>query len=64
MTFQLVLGCFHTSLTTSCLRAFVGICFVRRLRNMGCLPDDAVDARAIPDDVLGELGLTAEEVGQ
>ncbi len=31
---------------------------------MGCLPDDAVDARAIPDDVLGELGLTAEEVGQ
>ena len=36
MTFQLVLGCFHTSLTTSCLRAFVGVCFVRRLRNMGC----------------------------
>ena len=30
----------------------------------GLLPDDAVDARTIPDDVLGELGLTAEEVGQ
>ena len=30
----------------------------------GLLPDDAVDARTIPDAVLGELGLTAEEVGQ
>ena len=26
--------------------------------------DDATDARTIPDDVLGELGLTAQEVGQ
>ncbi|HCA73650.1 MAG TPA: acyl carrier protein [Bifidobacterium sp.] len=33
-------------------------------REYGLLPDDAVDARTIPDDVLGELGLTAEEVGQ
>lgn len=63
MTFQLVLGCFHTSLTTSCLRAFVGICFVRRLRNMGCCRMMPL-MRTIPDDVLGELGLTAEEVGQ
>ena len=30
----------------------------------GLLPDDAVDARIIPDDVLEELGLNAEEVGQ
>lgn len=30
----------------------------------GLLPDDATDARIIPDDVLAELGLTAEEVGQ
>lgn len=30
----------------------------------GLLPDDATDARVIPEDVLGELGLTAEEVGQ
>lgn len=30
----------------------------------GLLADDAVDARTIPDDVLDELGLTAEEVGQ
>nr|WP_304320573.1 hypothetical protein [Bifidobacterium catenulatum] len=30
----------------------------------GLLADDAVDARTIPDDVLDELRLTAEEVGQ
>ena len=30
----------------------------------GLLPDDAVDAHTIPDDVLGELGLTTEEIGQ
>ena len=30
----------------------------------GLLPDDAVDAHTIPDDVLGELGLTVEEVGR
>ena len=30
----------------------------------GLVADDATDARTIPDDVLGELGLTAQEVGQ
>ena len=30
----------------------------------GLIADDATDARTIPDDVLGELGLTAQEVGQ
>lgn len=30
----------------------------------GIIPDDATDAKTIPDDVLAELGLTAEEVGQ
>lgn len=30
----------------------------------GLVVDDATDARTIPDDVLGELGLTAQEVGQ
>lgn len=30
----------------------------------GLLADDAVDARTIPDGVLGELGLTTEEIGQ
>ena len=34
------------------------------VREYGLLPEDAVDARTIPDDVLDELGLTAEEVGQ
>ena len=31
---------------------------------MKMMVDDATDARTIPDDVLGELGLTAQEVGQ
>ena len=30
----------------------------------GLVADDATDALTIPDDVLGELGLTAQEVGQ
>mgnify|MGYP000957459843 CR=1 FL=1 len=30
----------------------------------GLIADDATDARTIPDDVLRELGLTAQEVGQ
>lgn len=30
----------------------------------GLVADAATDARTIPDDVLGELGLTAQEVGQ
>ena len=30
----------------------------------GLIADDATDARTSPDDVLGELGLTAQEVGQ
>ncbi|MDH7881183.1 hypothetical protein OB941_07625 [Bifidobacterium catenulatum subsp. kashiwanohense] len=30
----------------------------------GLLPDDAVDASIIPNDMLDELGLIAEEVGQ
>ena len=30
----------------------------------GLISDDSTDARTIPEDVLDELGLTAEEVGQ
>lgn len=28
------------------------------------VPDDATDAKTIPDQVLAELGLTVEKVGQ
>lgn len=33
-------------------------------REYGLLSDDATDARIVPDSVLNELGLTAEEVGR
>ena len=36
----------------------------RRGPGIRLIADDATDARTIPDDVLGELGLTAQEVGQ
>ncbi|WP_259297784.1 type II toxin-antitoxin system RelB/DinJ family antitoxin [Bifidobacterium pseudocatenulatum] len=36
----------------------------RGAREYGLLSDDATDARIVPDSVLNELGLTAEEVGR
>ena len=38
--------------------------FRAEAQEYGLLPDDAVDASIIPNDMLGELGLIAEEVGQ
>lgn len=37
---------------------------LRGAREYGLLSDDATDARIVPDSVLNELGLTAEEVGR
>ena len=50
--------------TANCPKIFHRDMLRVEAQECGLLADDAVDARTIPDDVLDELGLTAEKVGQ
>ena len=64
MTRQLWADYSRLRLTANCPKIFHRDMLRVEAQECGLLADDAVDARTIPDDVLDELGLTAEEVGQ